>query len=447
MSEFVELIAAFPAVIFTALPGVLPGVVAAGHPRRLGDGVDSEPDADGALDDIGDALGISSVPPAIGLSIISFVGWVVSLAVTAAVRAADSAGSGSRSRVSSPSSSPSLPAFSSPGRSPGEPRPCSSPSWPHPSGRRSVPSPGCGRRDRRRRHGLARRDRRHQRPPARRHVPGQGQPRPALRQRCRSPHHRRRPPRRSARRHRRRRPPRARALALRGRRPGREEGADRSHGCPRRHRCRRAGRGVPAVRGRRLRDPALPQGRAGLGHGREQDTFDRCDLLRRPHHAGGPQGRADGHLGQAAADRPPGQGGPDLPRQHPGRHRRELLRAGQPDQRVGAQGGQADRLRRGVEPRHDGPALRGQVLRGAQDGRQADGLRRALREARRLPSPRHPDHRPGPQRLPARRRRHRVPRADPARGARPAQHPRRRGHPEDHRDHHDAPGRHQRAEP
>jgi hypothetical protein len=94
MSEFVELITAFPAVIFTALLAFCLAWWLLATLAGLGDGVDSEPDADGALDDIGDALGISSVPPAIGLSIISFVGWVVSLAVTAAVRAADVSGVG-----------------------------------------------------------------------------------------------------------------------------------------------------------------------------------------------------------------------------------------------------------------------------------------------------------------------------------------------------------------
>lgn len=89
MSDFVDLITAFPAVVFTAMLAfcVLWWLVAT--VAGLGDGFDSEPDADGALDDIGDALGISSVPPAIGLTILSFVGWVVSLGVTAGVRAAD----------------------------------------------------------------------------------------------------------------------------------------------------------------------------------------------------------------------------------------------------------------------------------------------------------------------------------------------------------------------
>src|SRR5262245_7003585 len=92
MSEFVELITAFPAVVFTALLAFCMAWWLVATVAGIGDGVDSEPDADGALDDLGDALGISSVPPAIGLSIISFVGWVVSLAVTAAVQAADLGG-------------------------------------------------------------------------------------------------------------------------------------------------------------------------------------------------------------------------------------------------------------------------------------------------------------------------------------------------------------------
>ena len=83
-----------PAVVFTALLAFCLAWWLLATLAGLGDGVDSEPDADGALDDLGDALGISSVPPAIGLSVISFVGWVVSLAVTAAVRAADVSGVG-----------------------------------------------------------------------------------------------------------------------------------------------------------------------------------------------------------------------------------------------------------------------------------------------------------------------------------------------------------------
>jgi hypothetical protein len=92
MSDFVELITAFPAVVFTALLAFCLAWWLVALVAGVGDGVDSEPDADGALDDIGDALGISSVPPAIGLSVISFVGWIVSLGVMAAVRAADVSG-------------------------------------------------------------------------------------------------------------------------------------------------------------------------------------------------------------------------------------------------------------------------------------------------------------------------------------------------------------------
>ena len=105
-------------------------------------------------------------------------------------------------------------------------------------------------------------------------------------------------------------------------------------------------------------------------------------------------------------------------RQHPGRHRRQLLRPGQhTTDDVDARGGAA----RSAAPSASNQAtmrraVRGQVLRGAQDRRQADGLRRALRAARRLPSPGHRGHRRGPQRLRPRRRRHRVPRADPAIG-------------------------------
>ncbi len=92
MSEFVELITAFPAVVFTTMLAFCIAWWVVATLAGVGDGVDSEPDADGALDDLGDALGISSVPPAIGLSIVSFVGWVVSLGVTAGVRALDVSG-------------------------------------------------------------------------------------------------------------------------------------------------------------------------------------------------------------------------------------------------------------------------------------------------------------------------------------------------------------------
>jgi hypothetical protein len=85
MAELIELITSFPAVVFTTLLAFclawwLIATIA---------GLDSEVDTDGALDDIGDALGISAVPPAIGLSLLSFVGWVVSIGITAATRAAD----------------------------------------------------------------------------------------------------------------------------------------------------------------------------------------------------------------------------------------------------------------------------------------------------------------------------------------------------------------------
>ncbi len=92
MSELVDLITAFPAVVFTALLAFCLAWWLVATLAGVGGGFDSEPDADGALDDIGDALGISSVPPAIGLSIVSFVGWVGALGVTAGLRAADVSG-------------------------------------------------------------------------------------------------------------------------------------------------------------------------------------------------------------------------------------------------------------------------------------------------------------------------------------------------------------------
>ena len=92
MTSFVELITAFPAVIFTALLAVCLAWWLVATVAGVGDGVDAEPEADGALDDIGDALGISSVPPAIALTVISFVGWVVTLLITAGLRASDAGG-------------------------------------------------------------------------------------------------------------------------------------------------------------------------------------------------------------------------------------------------------------------------------------------------------------------------------------------------------------------
>jgi hypothetical protein len=92
VTSFVELITAFPAVVFTGLLAFCLAWWLIATVAGVGDGVDSEADADGALDDIGDALGISSVPPAIGLSVVSFVGWVVTLLLTAGLRATDAGG-------------------------------------------------------------------------------------------------------------------------------------------------------------------------------------------------------------------------------------------------------------------------------------------------------------------------------------------------------------------
>ena len=97
MSGFLELITAFPAVVFTALLALCLAWWTVTTVAGLGDGVDgagdgSDVEGDGALDDLGDALGIASLPPAIGLTVIAFVGWVVSLGLTAAVRAVDAGG-------------------------------------------------------------------------------------------------------------------------------------------------------------------------------------------------------------------------------------------------------------------------------------------------------------------------------------------------------------------
>lgn len=88
MTNFVELISSFPTVVFTALLAFCMAWWLVATVAGIGDGVDAEADPDGALDDIGDALGISAVPPAIGLSILSFFGWVVSILVTLAVESA-----------------------------------------------------------------------------------------------------------------------------------------------------------------------------------------------------------------------------------------------------------------------------------------------------------------------------------------------------------------------
>jgi len=89
MSEFIDLIGTFPAVVFTALLAFCLAWWLVATLAGVGDGLDGDADGDGALDDLGDALGVSSVPPAVGLSVVAFVGWVVSLAVTAVVRAGD----------------------------------------------------------------------------------------------------------------------------------------------------------------------------------------------------------------------------------------------------------------------------------------------------------------------------------------------------------------------
>jgi len=89
MSAFAELLTAFPAVIFTALLAFCLVWWLTATVAGVGDGFDTDPEADGVLDDLGDALGLASVPPAIGLSVVSFAGWVVALVVTAALRATD----------------------------------------------------------------------------------------------------------------------------------------------------------------------------------------------------------------------------------------------------------------------------------------------------------------------------------------------------------------------
>ena len=86
----------------------------------------------------------------------------------------------------------------------------------------------------------------------------------------------------------------------------------------------------------------------------------------------------------------------------------------------------------GQRPPGPGGALRRQVLRSPQDGRQAIRLLRPLHRAHPVRAGDPPGHRDGPQRLPARGRGHRLPGADRQEAAQPRQHPRRRGHQEDH---------------
>jgi hypothetical protein len=93
LKNFIDLTTAFPAVVFTALLAFCLAWWLVATVAGIGDGFDSDPDPDGALDDLGDALGLAAVPPAIGLSILSFVGWVISLGLTAVVRSSDLAGS------------------------------------------------------------------------------------------------------------------------------------------------------------------------------------------------------------------------------------------------------------------------------------------------------------------------------------------------------------------
>jgi hypothetical protein len=86
VKNFIDLTTTFPAVVFTAILAFCLAWWLVATVAGIGDGFDSDPDPDGALDDLGDALGLAAVPPAIGLSILSFVGWVVSLGLTAVMR-------------------------------------------------------------------------------------------------------------------------------------------------------------------------------------------------------------------------------------------------------------------------------------------------------------------------------------------------------------------------
>lgn len=178
---------------------------------------------------------------------------------------------------------------------------------------------------------------------------------------------------------------------------------------------------------------AVPQGGAGPGADHLQGQEGRCHLHRRRGAARDPQGRVHGHLGEDHRDQADRPGRADLPGQHPGGHPHLVLRAGQQDRRGRRQGGPGDRYGTGQRQGGDPGVLRREVLRGAEDRRQAAGLRRPLHQARGVPGPHHPGHRHRPQRLPPRRRGHRLPRADADDAARRRQHPGRPGHPQDHR--------------
>ena len=150
------------------------------------------------------------------------------------------------------------------------------------------------------------------------------------------------------------------------------------------HRVRRAPRRTSPRRDRRALpgQPVVPQGRTGQGADHLQGPPGRRHVHRRGRAAGAPQVRDHGHLGEDDRDRADRPGGPDLPGQHPGRHQDHVLRPRQQDRRGRDQGGAGDRHRAGQRPGDAAGAVQRQVLRGAQDGRQAARLRRPLHQAR-----------------------------------------------------------------
>ena len=96
MDSFVELIVAFPAVVFTAM---LAFSLAWWLVSALAGGLDADGDFDTDADgdgDVGghvaDAIGIPGMPMSISFTIISFGAWVASLALTAVARAGDLTG-------------------------------------------------------------------------------------------------------------------------------------------------------------------------------------------------------------------------------------------------------------------------------------------------------------------------------------------------------------------
>ena len=169
-------------------------------------------------------------------------------------------------------------------------------------------------------------------------------------------------------------------------------------------------------RPRRARDPVqgvLLQGRAGHRADRQrhelapEGALHRCPRLPDPLQEG-----ADEDLPNHARGGSTRQGRADLRRQHARGHRRRVPPAGERDGRRRPEGRQVHRREPRVRSRGGEPPVQREVLRGAEDGRQADRLRAAVREPSALPREGHRGHRRRPERLRAGGRRDRLPRAD-----------------------------------